>query len=175
MSYQVAGKWVLLTSLVAPIVENGKFYGIAGVDLSLEFIQGIADKFNIYDRSGKLILISNNGTLSGVTGQPELVGKKADQVFPDFNSLLPEIKKGQKIVRFWGDQLQIFIPLHIGQTTTPWAVGITIPKEKITTDATRLVWHQLLTGAGCFILPSCYSGSSQEVSPGLSALLPRAP
>ena len=65
--YPIAGKEVLLTSLVAPIMENDKFYGIAGVDLSLEFMQGIADNLDIYKRSGKLILISNNGTLSGVT------------------------------------------------------------------------------------------------------------
>ena len=150
--YPIAGRNVLLTSFVAPIVENGTFYGIAGVDLSLEFMQGLADKLDIYDHSGRLILISNNGTLSGLTGQPELVGKNADQVISEFKEVLPEIKDGRKVIRLIGDELQIFIPIHIGKTTTPWSVGVSIPKEKITSSATRLVWRQLLTGAGCFVM-----------------------
>jgi methyl-accepting chemotaxis protein len=39
--YPVQGRDVLMTSVVVPIMANGQFYGVTGVDLSLDFFSGV--------------------------------------------------------------------------------------------------------------------------------------
>ena len=51
-TYPVQGKEILLTSLVVPIIVEGKFYGIAGIDISLDFLQNITDNIDIYEKTG---------------------------------------------------------------------------------------------------------------------------
>lgn len=63
--HPVEGKETLVTTLTAPIVANGQFYGVVGVDLKLDFIQTMADDPDIHDKSGKMMVVSNNGTLPG--------------------------------------------------------------------------------------------------------------
>ncbi len=91
--YPVQGKDVLMTSLVVPIIYEGQFYGIAGVDMSLDFMQELADKIDIYDKSGVLVLLSNNGTLAGVTGQSALAGTPMTTYSADLMQLRESVAK----------------------------------------------------------------------------------
>jgi len=51
---------VLLTSLISPIMEDGKFAGIAGVDLSLEELDTRIKEIRTYE-TGYAFLVSNTG------------------------------------------------------------------------------------------------------------------
>eukprot|EP00828_Plagiopyla_frontata_P007438 TRINITY_DN13516_c0_g2_i1.p2 TRINITY_DN13516_c0_g2~~TRINITY_DN13516_c0_g2_i1.p2 ORF type:complete len:169 (+),score=28.33 TRINITY_DN13516_c0_g2_i1:183-689(+) len=42
--YNIQGKDIMMTALCAPIIVNGKFIGIAAVDIALDFLQEIAGK-----------------------------------------------------------------------------------------------------------------------------------
>ncbi|MCP4536577.1 MAG: hypothetical protein GY832_05475 [Chloroflexi bacterium] len=54
-------------SLVVPIMADGQFCGIAGVDLDLEHLQELANPVHIYDGAGKLVLVSNDGVLASTS------------------------------------------------------------------------------------------------------------
>jgi methyl-accepting chemotaxis protein len=41
---EIQGNKTLLTSLVSPIIVDNKFYGIAGIDIKLDFLQGVVKK-----------------------------------------------------------------------------------------------------------------------------------
>ncbi len=133
--YPVQGEDTLITSLVVPITVGNMFYGIAGVDLRLDSLQKLADEVDLYDRTAKVILISHNGTLAAVTGKPELVGKHMKNVHEDFEEDLPRIQKGEESVEMMEGELEVFMPLNAGLTTTPWCVNIIIPMDKITAAA----------------------------------------
>ncbi len=135
--YPIQGKDTLLTSLVVPILTKDIFYGIAGGDLRLDFLQKMADSTkDLFDGTAKILLISNNGTLSGVTGQPELIGKHMKEIHGDWQEDLGYIQKGQKKIEFNEEgRFAIFIPITIGQATTPWCVNILIPMNKVTQKA----------------------------------------
>ena len=153
--YPVQGKPTLITSLVVPILVNDTFYGIAGVDLRLDFIQGQADDVaDLYDGAAKVAMISNNGTLAGVTNRPELQGKDMQAVHEDFATDLASIQAGKSIVEMQNDQLEVFMPLHIGRTATPWSVNILIPKAKVTEKADaqmraalKSMWTMIVIGS----------------------------
>ncbi len=150
--YPVAGKIVTMASLVEPIVVDGQFYGISGVDLLLDFLQAQSDKVNIYDKTGQLILLNNEGVISAMTGRPELANKKLSEKLPDLSGILPMVKAGRESVELVGDKLRVVVPLQIGVTTTPWAACILIPRDKITASATSLALKQAFIGLAFSLL-----------------------
>lgn len=132
-TYPIQGKNVLIISLTVPIMVNDVFYGIAGADLSLEFLQRITERTDdLFDREIKIALISNKGILSGVAGHPELVGKDAQEVYTDFGGKLSSIQQGKLFTISDKDSLSVYVPVNIGRTRTPWSVSISIPMRDIT-------------------------------------------
>ena len=97
--YPVQGKPTLITSLVVPIMVGKTFYGIAGVDLQLSFLQAMADNVkDLYDGAAEIALISNNGTLAALTNKPELAGKPMREIDADFAQLAGDVARGEKKV-----------------------------------------------------------------------------
>lgn len=150
--YPVQGEDVLMTSAVAPIMANGQFYGISGVDIRLDQFQSQADEFNLYDGTATLALISYSGKLSAVTRQPDLLGEPATRLLgADFDTTyLLRIQKGDQINEFHTnqgqEQLTIFIPIHFGHTTRPWSLSLIIPAAKLTEQATHVIWELIAIG-----------------------------
>jgi methyl-accepting chemotaxis protein len=97
--YPIDGKDVLMTSLIEPIVVDGKFYGITGIDLTIDFLQRLADGVNIYNNSGRLALISNTGIIAASTGKPEQVGKNLSEITKDSQADLKIIQAGEEMWR----------------------------------------------------------------------------
>ena len=142
--YPINGKDVLLTSLVVPIVVDGKFYGITGIDLRLDFLQTIADQIDLYDGTARMELISNQGIIAGSTGRPELVGKNLSEEVQNSQDTLTMIQKGASDVAKRGDFLEIHTAVNFGKTTTPWSVRLQIPYRVITADASRQTMQMML-------------------------------
>ena len=142
--YPIDGKDVLLTSLVVPIVVDGKFYGISGVDLTLDFLQKLADGVNIYDNSGKLELISYQGIIAGSTGKPELVGKPISEEVKDFEYITAIVQAGKDHITVDGNSLVVYTPVQFGNTETPWSARVTIPYAVITAKANQDMQQMIL-------------------------------
>jgi len=142
----VAAEAPFLSSLVAPILADGEFYGVVGVDMSLEPFQEMADDLEIYDGTGRLTLISNEGLLGAVTGERTLRGQAMGAFYKTSGAedKLAVIQGGSEIVISQEGMLEVYAPVQIGNTETPWAAGIVVPLSKITGEATTLMWQQIL-------------------------------
>ena len=148
--YMVQGRDVLMTSLVAPIIVDGTFYGTAAVGIDLDFIQKLADKIGADNKSFTLTLISNDGTVAGSTGNKELVGKKIRDVIPD--APMDEIRDGQKALQVSGGNMLVFVPIKIGNTATPWSANITVPRKEIVAEASFFTLVMVILGLGCLVI-----------------------
>lgn len=147
--YTVQGEKIMLICLEVPIIANEKFYGMAGVDLDMTFFQEMVDDISS-DKTGIVSLISHNGTLAAVTGRPEIIGKPAKNLHTDFDTTLKRIQNGELIIKpHLGKDLEIFVPLKIGNTTTPWSLNLIIPKESIVREADKLIRIQIGIGLLC--------------------------
>jgi putative methionine-R-sulfoxide reductase with GAF domain len=149
--YPVQGKNVWMTSLVTPFVVNNTFYGITGIDTPITFLQELANKANVYDGAGKVIIISNNGTLLGVTGQPELIGQPVTAIYDHFSKENYQmIKNGQEALQYGPEnqQLEVFAPVQVGNTAAPWSVNVIIPQAAILADASGQMWRMVAIGGG---------------------------
>ncbi len=149
--YPVQGKDTLITSLVVPVVHQNVFYGMAGVDISLAFLQKIAADLDLYDRTGKMLLISHKGIISGLTGHPELVGKhlKEFEEHPEDQKIILDAVKNNQELTYFDDKeglMKVQVPINIGSTATGWAIMIQIPEDKIYEAANANMVKQIVIG-----------------------------
>ncbi len=151
-----------ITTVAVPVLFQETFYGVVAIDLGLERIQQAADEVRaLYDGTATMFVISSSGTIAAVSGNTELVGQP-EQASGDEDAEedLALVQKGQEaVIEMHGDQLEVFMPVRAGQTTSPWVVKIFVPMDKITTaaerqmrEATRDVWRMIaLSAAGAIV------------------------
>ncbi len=146
--YPVQGKPTLMTSLVVPVMADNTHYGIAGVDLSLDFLGNLVDKQNIFDRSGRIFIVSNKGLIAAASGNSGIVGKQLKVAFEDeSDEFLKTIQRAEEVARTAGGMVTAFAPIKLGQTGTPWSVIIQVPEKKVIAKASALMWKQIALGS----------------------------
>lgn len=145
--YPINGVDVLMTTVVAPIVQDVTYYGLVTSDIDLQFLQQyFADRIQVYDGAGEMAIISNKGMLAGVTGKPYLVGKMLSEYSSDHERVLAAIQ-GNKLDYFTsGTNLEVVAPFVVGKSYTPWGVMLRIPLAAITAGANRLTLQMVLIG-----------------------------
>ena len=150
--YPIQGQDVVMASFVVPIIQNDKFYGIAGVDAPISFVQQIVDNVNLYEGATNSVLFSDTGTLIAVRHQSGLTNQPANLIYPDFDEIQPLLGSAFTRLSADGKYLQIFSPIDIGNSGTRWVIGLIIPFEKITAPATATAIRQVTIGTALILL-----------------------
>jgi len=165
--YPVQGEDIYITSLVVPIIRNGVFYGIAGVDLRLDTIQSIVDAVNIVEDHTRLYIFSQHGKIVAASSGAALRGKNVASVHKDWQEDLDYITNGRSVIEEDEGRFSAFTPINIGKTGTPWSVNLNVPQASITAGATRQMWFSILMGiAICgFSLAIVYNLIDRIVAP----------
>jgi len=143
-SYPVAGKEILMTSLVVPIKDaNGKFLGIAGVDVELAALQKKLSSVTPYG-TGYVELCSNNGLT--------VFHKNPSNIMKDMAQTERKKQTKEKIARGESDEFesfsqadqtkvfQIYAPVRVGGTSSPWSLGVIIPSKSIMAKVHSMLW-----------------------------------
>ncbi len=156
--FNVQNEDVLITSLVCPIVVDDVFYGVAGVDLRLDYLQSITDNVkDFYNGNGKVSLISNNGILASVTKEPKLRGADVKTVISNYHSVNKSSEAEVSIVTEKGQNIfQAQVPIVIGNSNRAWSVVASVPedivladvKEQVKRAKASLVW-MIVIGISC--------------------------
>lgn len=151
--YEIGGKQVLLTSAMVPIKNQGKFYGVVGVDTTLTDLQNMAEKMDMYEGQAELIIISSNGTIAAAGKHPEMIGKTMAD-FGDFfiKSDIDLVTSGKEDVSVEGSMLQVVTPFQIGNAPNKWSVMFLVPMSVLTREAMQTVIIASLIGLGLMVL-----------------------
>lgn len=148
--YPVQGKATLMTSLVVPIVVNGAFVGIAGIDLPLHSIQQLVDRQLFSYRGARVYIVSHLGQIAAAAGRPDWMGQPLRAVSPnDWEAHLELIRKGVEKVERDDDWLAVFTPLRVGESFTPWSVVTMVPAREIVEPAEAVMWREIVLGVLC--------------------------
>ncbi|XAE37626.1 methyl-accepting chemotaxis protein [Pseudomonas alkylphenolica] len=141
--YPVGGKIVMLASFVEPILIDGQFQGIAGADLSVNFIQELlntADK-QLYDGAGELALVSGNGRLVAFTKDPSKFGEKARDVLDASVATTLSQLSGENLryeVNQNAGRIELYLPFKIGNTDARWTLLLELPLSAVMADVNKL-------------------------------------
>lgn len=141
-----------MTSLLTPIIIDGEYYGIVGIDLIVDHFQDLIKEIRPFDES-YAILVSNGGI---IIGHPEndVIGKTIDEYMPALNeefNLLERIAAGEEFS--FGSKSEdkqkyftVFSPIFVGETGTPWSISITVPKKIILERANKNLYISVIVG-----------------------------
>lgn len=129
-TYAVQGETTWMVSLITPLLVDQTFYGIAGVDMPITFIQKLVEQENaaFYQGAGTIAVVSYRGILAGVSSKPELIGQSIQTWRPEqWQLLLQKTQSGSIASDFNDDVVEVSVPLHIGKSQMTWSVNIMIP------------------------------------------------
>ncbi|MEN5091961.1 methyl-accepting chemotaxis protein [Pseudomonas protegens] len=141
--YKVGDKVVMLASFIQPILLNGKFQGIVGADLSVNFIQDmlVAANQKLYSGAGEMALIGGNGRLVAYTKDSSKFGEKVSDVLrQDTVARLSNLKRGEVTynVDQANGQIALYLPFGIGQTDANWTLMLQLPLGAVMADLDKL-------------------------------------
>jgi len=149
-TYEAGGRKVLMTSIVVPIVVDGKFLGVTGIDLDLATISARQSTRKVMD-TGYAATFSNHG-LYVAHPQAERLGQPGPKFDPWLEPKLSDVAAGRDfLVRTFSHTLQdtvfrIARPVVIGNTGTPWSVIVSIQEGRVLATARSLRNTSLLVG-----------------------------
>ena len=151
------GQAIMMTSLVAPIMKDGRFVGEVGMDLDLSSLQNTYGKVKIL-KTGYGIVVGNNAARV-VHPKKELLGKPVGDDTPDRKAdLLKSIKEG-KVYKFEKKSLAtgdmsylVYEPFFIGNTNSPWSYSIVLPLDEMLEDVYDMRNFAIILGAISLII-----------------------
>jgi len=143
---------VLETNTIVPIMKEGNFLGVVGIDIPIDNFQELVDSIKPIEGS-YAFLISNNGAFI-THPYKNLVGKSFKEFAPRTQKkfhVLEKIKKGKKFSLITVDKEILlsyitFHPIKIGATITPWSFAIVVPKEVLMVKARNIFFNSILIG-----------------------------
>ncbi|PQA77424.1 methyl-accepting chemotaxis protein [Rhodoferax sp. TS-BS-61-7] len=143
--YPIEGKDVLMATLAAPILIQGKFEGLASADFTLTQLGKILTDLKVMD-GGSLALLSNGG-LYASHPEAERINKKAEDVPTDG---LAAIQAG-KAFEYQDAQgvLHLLQPVTIHPDTLPWSVRLSFPRSVATASSRQLTAYALVVAVVC--------------------------
>lgn len=143
-SYPYNGVDTLLTSIAVPIMVNGKFLGSVTADFSLQTLQTLVNSIKPYQGTGYAMLFSQSGNYISSPKKDQITHKLENDP-----SLLKNIQTGQMTRREQQDPVlgekafSEFVPIQIGNTGTPWMLGIVAPVNAVMKESTRQLYYAL--------------------------------
>ena len=166
--YPVNGVDVLMTTLVTPIMIDGKFHGITTADISLDFLVEMVSQIKPYE-TGTVALISNDGTYAAHPNA-EYIGVDIGNT-DTWQAAKQAVKNGELFTAsgysesMATDVQRIIAPIEIGQTGTPWALLVNLPMDKVMADAHSVFYSAAAIGAiSLFILIAVVYYISKSIS-----------
>jgi len=147
--YTVNNENVLMISLVSPIIIDGEFNAICGVDYRIGFVQSeiTALKSKFFDGKSDIEIFANDGKIVASTISPDSIGLNiVDLEYPNAEDILKKIQKGKSSTLKVGDSLVITHAIYFGQTETPWQIQFKVPYSEITKDSRKVLALSVIFG-----------------------------
>jgi len=152
-------KGKMMTSLAAPLFENGKFIGLIGIDIVLGRFQDLVNGIKPFPNS-YAFLLSNKGTF---VAHPDtsFFKKSIYDKLPELvqqEKLMEKVQRGEPFNFTFKDKkgekfYYSLAPIIIGKTKTPWALGVVVPVNEIMATANANYNYNFLAGVfGLLIL-----------------------
>ncbi|MDR3515501.1 MAG: methyl-accepting chemotaxis protein [Azospirillaceae bacterium] len=142
LPYIVQGKPVFLATMSVPVIIDGKFHGVAGADYNLDFVQKLAVKVNaeVMGGKGRVAILSDTGLVVANSANSAVIGKNAAEADPTWAKSQNIIQAGQPVVKDdpQSPNIDVYAPITLGLTTTPWAVLISMPRAVVQASAKEL-------------------------------------
>jgi len=129
----------LMTSLTSPIMANGTFRGIAGVDVNLPIFQKLVDELSqsLYNGKARVTLLSEIGLVVASSHYKDKLMRPLKESLPERGDALSQLHKGEGLLT-GKDNLYVARGLKIPASNSEWSLLIELPLDVALADLETL-------------------------------------
>ena len=152
-SYAYNGVPTLLTSVAAPIINDGKLNAVVTSDISLASLQQKVNQIKPWEGGGYAMLLSTSGKVISYPDK-KLTSKPFPGNTEGFTTSVVEQDDpilGEKALVTWQ-------PITIGNSTDNWYLGIVAPVSQVMAAANRQLLNAVILGIISILLVSALLG-----------------
>jgi methyl-accepting chemotaxis protein len=142
----------LMTTISSPIIVDETFLGVAMVDMKLERLQDHADAVKKRRGEGQMLIISNSGLIAAATGRPELRNQPMEEFHSFLSNDIINIDYGTSGYRVRNGYIEVYAPIYVSWTKTPWLVEVFYPTDVIMKEVRPVVIRLGIMGLVATIL-----------------------
>ncbi len=141
------------TTVAVPIVKNDEFVGLVGIDLDLKYFQDLIKEIKPY-KTGYAFLISNKGKYV-YHPDSSIIGSTFAEINTEDDSIhgiSKTLEQGNEFELYAthsetnGDIFVFFTPVKIGNTSTPWSLGVLVYMDQVMAEANIITRNTLFAG-----------------------------
>ena len=120
----------LMTSLVVPILDDGAFAGVVGVDINLSTLQrtisGVSKE--LFDGKSRVTLISEQGLIAASSHYEAHLGRPLREALPEHGDTFSGLHQGGGTFDD-GQTLAVAYPVEISLPDAEWSLLIELPRD----------------------------------------------
>ena len=139
----VGTDWVTIITISVPIIENGRFYGVLGVDLSMASMANQLNSVNIMG-NGYLFSLSANGAFTSHPNSDLALTDYKSTWLGNYSAEIDGVLKQGKAFEVTADSdngevILTGVPVNIGDSNMHMMVGGAIPMSTVFEQSLRLI------------------------------------
>ncbi|MEX2476217.1 methyl-accepting chemotaxis protein [Marinobacter sp.] len=129
----------LMTSLVVPIVNDGEFAGVVGVDINLSTLQQTIRDVSqaLYEGESRVTLLSNKGLIAASSHYVDHLGRPLKEALPALADEFVGLHRGERSYDD-GTTLAVSYPVGIELPGTQWSLLIELPRETALAEVAQI-------------------------------------
>nr|WP_308584932.1 methyl-accepting chemotaxis protein [uncultured Pseudomonas sp.] len=140
--FMIDGQNVLMTSIVFPLMVNGKLIASLAVDIKLDSLQAITQRASqqLYDGQTQVSILSASGLLAGYSADASKLSQRLDQVDTVNGAQVLSTLAASTHIRSLrtNHQLKILAPFAPIPDGKPWGVLLDVPESVLVGPAEKL-------------------------------------
>ncbi|MFD2117618.1 methyl-accepting chemotaxis protein [Paenibacillus yanchengensis] len=145
---------VLITSIIVPVLENNRFVGVVGIDISLDVMRDMTERFNLDNQY--VAVVSEQGLYIANPVQPERVMQhyvNDDEKAAFFASLSKDDASQAYVNNGYGEKsLSLFLPLRIKDSDAVVFINTVISESSILKSFYASRDTSIMIGIGAMLL-----------------------
>ena len=154
----------LMTSLVVPILDDGAFAGVVGVDINLSTLQRTISDVSkeLFDGKSRVTLISEQGLIAASSHYEAHLGRPLREALPEHGDTFSGLHQGGGTFDD-GQTLAVAYPVEISLPDAEWSLLIELPRDAalasvseitglLSDEVAATATRQTLVGIGVVVL-----------------------
>jgi len=131
----------LMTSLTSPIMVEGKFVGLVGIDVNLPIFQKLTEDLSkkLYKGQSRITLLSQRGLIASASHYKEKLTRPLKEARPDLDGKLLSLHTSKNKTLLMDGVYYVGYPINIAAADTTWSLLIELPEEVVLAGANKLV------------------------------------
>jgi len=133
----IGNKSMLVITYGHAIEANGKFKGLVGIDISIDWIQEFISKINLFNNKAHISIISSTGIINADNKNDTLVGKNIKDVLKSYPQESAKLMASSiSDIKNNGDYI-FYVPIKFNKLESSWHIRISVPESEILKTANK--------------------------------------